>query len=116
MTFLVLITCLIALILCIIKVSKATETGDISRDFKILLMYFSEAFLKGAVFDGKALEGDSAIAAARNFVEAIEIVQAEFNEMPDLDDLVLFKKQLDAGIPIARSILKSSRNGDYGTM
>jgi hypothetical protein len=71
MNFFALKICFITLILCLFKVSKATESVDISRDFKILLTYFSEAFLKGATFDGKRLEGDNQTSVARYLVEAI---------------------------------------------
>jgi hypothetical protein len=106
----------IALILCLFKDSKATESVDISRDFKILLMYFSEAFLKGAVFDGLSLEGEIPTAVAENIVDAINTVEVEHPKLPDLEGLTLFKKQLEDGIPIAEEIRNSKSDGDPSTL
>jgi hypothetical protein len=106
------------MVLIVCKVSKATEaqSDDVSRDFKILLMYFSEAFLKGAVFDGKRLEGDTAIAVASSLVQSIEIIEEEYPKMTDLGDLIRFKKQLAAGIQVALDIVASECSGDVDTL
>lgn len=110
MNFFILKFCFITLILCLLKVSKATEYVDISKDFKVLLMFCSEAFLKGAVFDGKALEGEIPSVVARKLVEAIENVEIDYTKLPDL---VRFKNQLAAGIPITEDIYISAINFDH---
>jgi hypothetical protein len=107
MNFFALKICFITLILCLFKVSKATESVDISRDFKILLTYFSEAFLKGATFDGKRLEGDNQTSVARYLIEAIGNLAVGHSNLPELDELMTFKEQLAAGIPLAEAMISS---------
>jgi hypothetical protein len=89
---------------CVFSVLKATENVNIVREFKIVLMYFSEAFLKGAYFDGESLEGDYKTDVAKCLVEAIRTLETDHPEMPELGHLIKFRNQLATGIPIAVDI------------
>ena len=44
----------------------------IYQDFKAVLMYFSEAFLKGAKFGNKSLEGEINTDMANKFVQILD--------------------------------------------
>lgn len=83
-----------------------SAAADSLSDFKAVLMYFSEPYLKGAEINGMALEGANSAEMGLRLVEAIDAIERENPENVGTVDneLYKFKRQLSAGVAIYQSI------------
>ena len=107
---------LILLILLTSQVYSSSLSGHVRRmnftiyqDFKAVLMYFSEAFLKGAKFGNKSLEGEINTDMANKFVQILDsfgVDEVGFYD-PRFETLKTFKEQLSAGTAVASDICGS---------
>jgi gas vesicle protein len=80
--------------------------GNQIRDFKVALMYYSEAYLKGATLGSVKLEGEQTNFVTEKIYMAIGEVDIEnkWNEAP-WKDLKAFQVKLGAGNTIYKSVL-----------
>lgn len=50
---------------------------SIFEDFKAVMMYFSESFLKGSKFGDESLEGEMKLTMPKRLLEALEILETD---------------------------------------
>jgi hypothetical protein len=83
------------------------------RDFKTVLMFYAEPFLKGVKIFQQ--EGESNIFAAQQIVSAIEAIKKSSNakKFTGLNNLLVFYAALKQGIQIDESISTCAREADF---
>jgi hypothetical protein len=85
--------------------------ADSLSDFKAILMFFSEPYLKGAEINGMPLEGATSAVMGSKLVEAIGLLEQGNDHIETIDrELYKFKEQLAAGIDINQSICTAVTN------
>ncbi len=90
-----------------------TDCLPVLRDFKTVLMFYAEPFLKGVkIFQH---EGESNIFAAQQIVSAIEAIKKSSNakKFPGLNNLLVFYAALKQGIQIDESISTCAHEADF---
>lgn len=79
------------------------------QDFKAVLMYFSEPYLKGAKFGDKSLEGEFALVMpSKQLVQVIEDIETQLSKDSDsrMERLSTFKDRLKAGLEISEELFE----------
>ena len=76
------------------------------QDFKAVLMFFSEPYLKGAKFGNESLEGELALVMPSKLVQVIENMETQVSKDSDprMERLVTFKDRLKAGLEISEEL------------
>lgn len=98
--------------------SEERKTDDLNKsftvfpEFKAVLMYFSEAFLKGAKFgDIGELEGEERLVMPGKLVQILETLERETGpETEKMAPLKVFKEKLQAGLVVAKNIDLLTKN------
>ena len=83
----------------------SNDTHSMFNDFKAVLMYFSEAFLKGAEFGNRAMEGETDLVMPKKL---LKVLRAYKNYGHNFETLRNFKEDLNKGTIIALKISNMS--------